>query len=71
MAPRGTASVLRAQPIGAVLSELAKAGRLPRRPAASEEPADGADGPAQLPRVAQNDDDFGVADPEVSSDIQN
>jgi hypothetical protein len=64
MAPRGTASVPRAQPIGAVLSELAKAGRLPRRPAASEEPTAGADGLAQLPPVAQNDEDFGIADPQ-------
>ena len=66
LASRGAVAAQSTPSIGAVLSEMARAGRLPR-PASrgrSEEPPAGADGLAQLPRVAENDDDFWVPHPE-------
>jgi hypothetical protein len=64
LASRGAVAAQSTPSIGAVLSAMARAGRLPRPASASEEPPAGADGLAQLPRVAENDDDFWVSDPE-------
>jgi hypothetical protein len=64
VASRGAVAAQSTPSIGAVLSAMARAGRLPRPASASEEPPAGADGLAQLPRVAENDDDFWVSDPE-------
>lgn len=61
---RGAVSAPSTPSIGAVLSAMARAGRLPLPESASEEPPAGANRPAQLPPVAQNDDDFWVPDPE-------
>jgi hypothetical protein len=64
LASRGAVAAQSTPSIGAVLSSMARAGRLPRAASASEEPPAGADGLAQLPRVAENDDDFWVPHPE-------